>query len=901
MVASAHILKVKLADSGSVGGLAGYYASGTSTEYYANGMERPGQWIGLGAESLGLSGEVTKKQLCNLFMGKSPDGSKQLVKVRIPQPDESGTLANKDVESATSLRKRKPPEFHVPGYDITFSPPKSVSALWACADPAVRRVIEEAFQESVCESLKLLEDKLKFARRGKGGKRQEEAGLVIAMFDHTTARNSLDPLLHRHCVVMNLCQGLRDQKWSKVNSQVLLRWVRTIGPLCRNTLCTKLADRLGIEAYRPIVDGQPAGWFEIRGIAEKLTDKWSSRRKEILAESELSNGKCSTAKARQNANLRTRRPKGVRPNNRELHQTWQAIAHELGQTPESLRTVVGRRTDLNVEQRVETAISHATADCLKDRSYFSRHKFFQQVSEELQDVPITGVEVWKRADAALQRLDQFRSLKVQQSQEPIYTTAAVWKAEQRMLQTMDALIQKKGAVVSEKQISKVLKSHPDLIAEQSAAVKYLLESKGALKCLTGIAGSGKTRTLNAVKEAYEAAGYRVLGTALSGVAKEELAVKAGIETRTVDSYVKQLTKPLSEKLYERAKHEITMLCRAALGKRTYQKNSHPSLNQRTVLIVDEAGMVDSRRMELLLRTAKKTGATIIAVGDDKQLNPIGPGGPFKRIIESAPTFHLSENLRQRHAPEDALAAAELRAGNVDKMLESYLRRGRLTVSKTRAEAAQQLVTEWAKDGGAKHPEQAIILTQMRAEAKDINRLCQMERLLEGQISRHSVRIHGETYHVGDRVMFHEGKRRKGIENGYQATVKSIHPVTKAITFKLDRAPSEQQQRFGHTQLVTLSRKEISSEFLTLGYAATTHKLQGQDRPKAYCLIGGRLTDQELTYVQITRGQLSTKLFTDRHHAGQKLSDLAESIQKSGKKKLAHDLGLRLKIEGDNKE
>lgn len=886
MVATSHILKVDAADPASVQGLTRYYAAGT--KYYTNSGERPGVWVGKGAAALGLTGEVSAKALNNLFMGKSPDGRSELVKVRVPSPE--------DVASLAAQKKRQ--QLHVPGYDITFSVPKSVSALWAISDEPIRRLIERAIDTANRQILQWMESELKFARRGKGGNRHEFAKLVIAMFDHTTARNALDPSLHTHCVLLNLCQGERDGKWSKVDSRSVLRWVRTLGPMHRNTVLHELTRLLGVEGYRPQVDGEIKEWFELKGISEKLTSKLSSRRKEILAEAELFCGSSSSVKARQNANLRTRKPKGQRPSDIELHKKWRADAIALGQTPESLKKVTGRRTEINVEQRVELAIENAAKTCVTDRAYFGRHKFIQRVSEELQDVPIPGVEVVKRADAALLNQALFRSIQVPQSQESIFTTKKMWELETNLLQTVDVLKNRKGAVVSQKRVDRILTKHSELSSEQQSAVRHLLQTRGALKCLTGVAGAGKTRTLNAVKEAFEAAGYKVVGTALSGAAKEELAAKAKIETRTVASYEYHLSKTTRQKVVEHVKHDIRMLFRAAIGKSTWQKPDAPKLDKRTVLFIDEAGMLDTPHTSLLLRAARRSGATVIEVGDGKQLSPLGPGGPFKRITEMVPTTHLSENFRQRSSPLDAQAAADLRDGNVAAMLESYVRRGRMTIAPNREKAAQSLVTEWAKDGGAMHPEQSIILTQTREEARHLNRLCQMERKLDGQVSGKSIKIHGETYHVGDRVMFHDPKRSKGIENGYQAKVTAFNSLTKSITVTLDREPSPQQKKMGRSRVVTLKESEVTAGFITLGYAATTHKLQGQSRQFAYCLMGGALTNSEMTYVQITRGELMTKLFTDRHHAGPKLADLAEAMKKSGAKDLAHDLGQRLRIQRD---
>ena len=140
---------------------------------------------------------------------------------------------------------------------------------------------------------------------------------------------------------------------------------------------------------------------------------------------------------------------------------------------------------------------------------------------------------------------------------------------------------------------------------------------------------------------------------------------------------------------------------------------------------------------------------------------------------------------------------------------------------------------------------------------------------------------------------------KGIENGNRATITDINNVKRTMTLRLDTPPTQQNKgRKSVSNSVTVSFRELGPEQLTLGYAATTHKMQGQSIPRAYCLLGGNLTNQELTYVQVTRAQQETHLFVDRDHAGRQLADLEAAMKRSGKKQMAHELSqnLQLRIE-----
>ena len=891
-------LKINMADKHSAASLADYYA-----KYYEESCERPGSFYGGGSEALNLTGQkVTSEALKNLFLGKTPDGKSQLVKVRIPKPK----AAPQEGERIEKGKKdEKEPELHVPGFDLTFSPPKSVTALWAVSDDPTRKIIEQCFHDAATEQIEWIQSELDLGRRGKAGCESINSGLVVARFTHTTARNAGDPQFHEHAVFLNLCLG-EDGEWGKLDSRLLFTWTRTLGPLYRNSVLNLLSERLGVEGCFGTENGKRKDWFELKGVPETLLSRWSSRRKEILKETELLPGIRSDVKARQNANLRTRQSKEKSKQSDEstLRDEWRTEAKRQGFNDRVVQSVMNRQPQVDVEERVKQAVIDAGKRCTEDQAYFTRQKFIQRVSEELQDVPISGREVMQRAEAAL-KTEMYVELYHEEKGRLSYTTREMWELEQTMLADVQALRETPGAKVAQKRIDKTLAKHDDLSPDQAKAVRALLEDTSSIKTMTGVSGSGKTRTLGAVVEAYELAGYKVLGGALAGTAKEELAVKAKIESRTVESYLYHLEKPTRQKIKEWVKHEAKMFVRQMQGKDRWERDTGPKLNQKTVLILDEAGMLDTRSAEPLIRHAKKAGATLLLGGDNEQLPPIGAGGPFRRMTKDGATCHLSENFRQRNSPEDAKAAAHVREGGIDKMLESYAERGRLTVARNRTDAANQLVSEWVKDGGVKEPQKAFVLTQTKAEAKQVNQLCQAARRFESATSSKSAVIQNQIYYVGDRVMFHWKIHEKGIENGYQGEITGIDKLKKTVTFRLDHEPNEQKRQWGHKQRVTIAIKDLHKDYLTLGYAATTHKLQGQSVERAYCLLGGGMTNKEMTYVQLTRGELITKLFIDRDHAGKKLTDIADSMKQSGKKDLAHDQTdgnrLRLQIKRDEKE
>jgi conjugative relaxase-like TrwC/TraI family protein len=169
----------------------------------------------------------------------------------------------------------------VAGYDLTFSPVKSVSTLWAVADPAVAAVIERAHQAAVKDALGFIEKHALFTRTGPQGIRQVNVrGLVATAFTHRDSRAG-DPDLHTHVAVANKVQTL-DGRWLSIDGRVLFKanvaasetYNTALEQHLRETLGTRFADRPGTDpAKRPI--------REIVGVDPRLNQRWSTRRAHI--------------------------------------------------------------------------------------------------------------------------------------------------------------------------------------------------------------------------------------------------------------------------------------------------------------------------------------------------------------------------------------------------------------------------------------------------------------------------------------------------------------------------------------------------------------------------------------------------------------------------------------------
>jgi|TARA_R110002020_G_scaffold83397_1_gene207001 conjugative relaxase-like TrwC/TraI family protein len=280
----------------SVSAAVSYFKHMTHDEYYTGKgeaeAEADGEWDGRGAERLALEGPVSKADFEAALNGIDP----------------------KTGERLTQIGKS-----HAPGWDMTFSAPKSVSVMWALSPPADRKTIEAAHRQAVHAATTHLEDHHAFTRRGKGGAiREPVAGLTIARFHHHTSRD-LDPQLHTHAFIFNTAPR-RDGTWGSLVSRDLYKAQKEAGAVYREHLANRLErDGHAVERY--------GTGFRLKAIPRDIERAFSKRRQAIEQAADTYGYR--TPKGMELAALRTRQAK--RPRERAaLFQAWQAEARTLG-------------------------------------------------------------------------------------------------------------------------------------------------------------------------------------------------------------------------------------------------------------------------------------------------------------------------------------------------------------------------------------------------------------------------------------------------------------------------------------------------------------------------------------------------------------------------------------------
>jgi Ti-type conjugative transfer relaxase TraA len=354
--------------------------------------------------------------------------------------------------------------------------------------------------------------------------------------------------------------------------------------------------------------------------------------------------------------------------------------------------------------------------------------------------------------------------------------------------------------------------------EQQAALKHITRPHD-LAIVTGYAGTGKSAMLGIARDEWERAGYRVVGAALSGIAAENLESGSGIASRTIASL----------------EHNWN--------------SGRELLDERTILVVDEAGMIGTRQMERVLSEAEKRGAKVVLVGDPEQLQAIEAGAAFRALAERHGSVEITQVRRQRDDWQRD-ATRYLATGRTAEAIAAYDERGQLHAVETREQARGDLIERWDRDRAAAPDATRIILTHTNEEVGALNIAARRRlRLSEALGDDVAIRVErGErTFARGDRVMFLRNERSLGVKNGTLGEVRSVTPTRLAVLLDDGRS-------------VAFDIKDYAA--IDHGYAATVHKAQGMTVDRVHVLATPGL-DRHAAYVALSRHRDSVDLHYGR--------------------------------------
>ncbi len=726
---------------------ASYYEA---DDYYAEGGLAPSEWLGEGAKTLNLNGAVYRDQFARLLAGHVAG-------------QELGTMRDGEWE-------------HRPGWDVTFSAPKSVSIM---AEVAGDRRLIAAHEQAVRTTLELAERHFSATRiREDGSIRREATGnLVIASFRHGTSR-ALDPQLHSHNIILNMTRDEAGQ-WRSLEPRAFYQMQKQMGAIYRQELAAEVQD-LGYA-----IDRGKDSTFEIAGFDDETLEAFSQRSAAIearLAERGKNRAEASAAE-KQVAALDTRQAKEMIPH-AELIGAWREAADAVGWDEQARKGLIARAEARwesgahNVEQEfareveADRAVAQGAAMLGERQSVFSTTALHEASGR-------FGMGRVGHDDiaAAISRAEKTGAFETRECLDRRgiafegFTTAANIANEMTMLQLEEQGRQKvkpilppvaagKAVAEAERRSAQRGQSWTD---EQRAATAQILASRNQIVALQGAAGTAKTSTVLAtIAREAEAQGMQV--TALAPTASAAQVLGEALDSRA-DTLARHLLAP-----------------------------GRPTTQER-LWIVDEASLISAKETAKLLGLAETHRARVLLVGDTAQLGSVEAGATFGQLQEAGmETTRLTTILRQTNEHAKAAVEASL-AGDAKNALAALdAGGGRVIEGGTREERFAQIARDYA-ELDANNRRKALVVEPSRegrdALTREIRRhlaengalqgpAIQAPRLVPRDLTRAEAKD-AHNYAIGDTIRFAKDYADKGVTKERAYRVVGIDTETAAIT------------------------------------------------------------------------------------------------------------------------
>jgi conjugative relaxase-like TrwC/TraI family protein len=771
----------------------------TLEDYYAGKGESPGRWVGDTAARLGLHDEVTKGEaFLTAFAGRNPV---------------TGELLGRD-HPRNGLR----------GYDLVFRPVKDVSLLYGLGSPEVAGAALAAHHAGVHAAVAYL-DEVVGARRGKAGRDLEHVvgqGVLAASFTHRQSRE-LDPLLHDHLIVFNRTEG-PDGRWTAIDGRDIYENRLAVDAVYRTTYQAQLTRELGVTWSEPDQHGNRS----IVGMPKALVEAMSKRDHQIrlALEAQRAAHKAVTPELRRVVVSETRRAK-EHIGEPTLRDRWAEEAAALGFTGEGIERETLGRTDLRAPSRAQLAAvfdDMAGPEGLAlQASTFIRADVVKALGDR-----IAGAD----GKRLLELADQFLAARCVSAASTLarnqrrYSTPEMLRQEELLLRSGERRQHEGAAVVHGESLRFALQAHPTIGQDQTVYVRDLTQGGAGVAVAVGPAGTGKTFALGAARMAWECDGYRVIGAAPTGVAAVRLEQGSAIDgCQTIDRLLSQV---------ERGEEE---------------------LDHKTILVVDEAGMVGTRKLVELAAKCEQAKTKLVLVGDERQLAAIDAGGGFRALRLRLGATELTENRRQSTEWAKQVTAL-LREGRAKEAFVVLRQEGRVTVARTAQEANDTLVAAWwpRYSAGIK----AGMVAQTRAEVEYLNVVARQLMREAGRLGRDEFQHGGRRFAVGEAVILGRNAPRLGVANGTRGTVEGLDLATGSIMVKttdgqivtLPRSYLEDRGRLG---------KRPDTPSLTWGYAVTGHREQGDTMAETYLRVSKTAT-ATWSYVGASRFREDLRVF-----------------------------------------
>jgi conjugative relaxase-like TrwC/TraI family protein len=586
-------------------------------DYYMEGRSVSGQWIGEGAEKLGLSGVTTEKDFLNLCRNIHPRTDEQLT----PRLNSKRVSVDKDGNVHESANRRV-------FYDFTLSPPKSVSIAALVGND--QRIIE-AHDEAVQVAMRELQIYAATRIRKQNQYAHRVTGNVVgAVFRHDTSR-ALDPHLHSHCILFNATRDSVEDRWKALEACEMV----TAQKFVRNVYYHELVRSLQKFGYG--VENNPRGDFEIVGVGKELIDRFSKRHREIdektreLLEHEPDKANQNIKVIRANIAHKERARKIKDVGIVKLQSIWnqQLSWKERWQIS---RLDKHRSSEVAQKMTAEQAVNWAEQHLFERRSVVHEHELWRHALEHSRGQTISLPEI----KAATQKREYLRD---EQFQGKI-TTREVFQREFNIVRLAQHRMRQYEPLSANYQ-----PSNRSLDDEQRRAVEQILSSRDFVTLFRGGAGTGKSFTLREVKTGLIQAGHTVQVLAPQRQQVADLERDGFSGAQTVSALLKQ-----------------------------------NFLTRGTVVLVDEAGQIGGQQMLELLSLIQTVKGRVILSGDTHQHGAVEASDALRAIEQYSGLGYAELTNIRRQNPGSAKNQTERRWLEQYKLAVDEAQRGKLGAS-----------------------------------------------------------------------------------------------------------------------------------------------------------------------------------------------------------------------------
>ena len=728
----------------------------TSAEqnYWREGDTVLGEWQGKMAEPYGLAGAIDAQHFAHLSEGQHPTTGEQLVRHR----------TGKSYQTADGTTVK--PVEHRAGWDATFSAPKSVS-LTALVGGDER--VREAHRQAVTTALTELE-RYTQARIGGNHAAETTGKFIAAKFEHDTARpvdGYAAPQLHTHAVLFNMTER-EDGSTRALQERGFFDTQQFATAVYQAELTYQLRN-LGYQ-----IEAGKSGAPEIKGYSQEYLDASSPRRQQI--EEAIAKSGFGGPEAAQIAAHNTRDKKQIHTR-AEVMAAHRQIAAEYGNQADRVVREAHERAHTQAHNRVPDAAQRAQEAV----SYAKERNFEREAVTDERDImrdalrrgmgDLTFSQVRENFEhrngaGEFQTVDARKHDTGRQ-----FTTREMIAAERATVAHMQRGQNTVEPIMSEKRAASHAAARDFLNPSQRRAIEKVLTSRDQIQGLQGLAGSGKTATLETIREGAERHGYAVEGFAPTSRATQQLR-NAGISADTLQAHL-------------------------ARGTREQGQSNPDDSGNRRLYMVDESSLASTRQMKDFLDRLGPHDRVLL-IGDTRQHQGVDAGKPFEQLQDAGMrTAQLDQIMRQKD-PELLKAVEHLSKNETQAGISMLQSQGRIT----ELSDPQERITAIAKDY-ATNPEKTLIVSPDNASRREINQAVRSELQASGALGKENVsfpvlvarnemsgadRAWAAKYNPGDTVQYVRGSKQVGVEKNSYATVVATDPKSNLLT--VERADGE---------------------------------------------------------------------------------------------------------------